>query len=304
MARFREGYVASRTGLKLYWRIDGRRGTPLVCCNGAGVGIFFWEPFARQLSEDHQVVRFDWRGHGRSDSPRDPRDISVGRCAEDLIDLMNGLGLDRAVVLGHSVGAQVAFELFHRDPSRVAALIPTLATYRRALETFYDTRLFLVAFALIRRVVDAAPELVTLATRPLLISGVAEKCARLVGLIDPALAPHEFMVPLMEHLIRIDPRTLVALAQDAQRHDASKVLPTIDVPVLVVAAERDVFTPPRLAREMVALIPGAELLLIPNATHAALVEQPDLLCLRVAKFLEERVQVPGRPRTKRKKRAR
>ncbi len=287
--RFREGYATSRTGLKLYWRIDGSRGPALVCCNGAGVSTFFWEPFARQLSSDYQVVRFDWRGHGRSDSPRDPRDVSIVRCAEDLEDLMDGLGLDRAVVLGHSVGAQVSFELFRRHRERVAALIPTLATYRRALETFLNTRFFLGAFEVIRRVADAAPELLSRASRPLFTTGTAERLARLVGLVDPALAPHEFMVPLMEHLVRIDPRTLVAMARDAQRHDASDVLPTIDVPTLVVAAERDVFTPPRLGREMAEAIPGAELLLMPSATHAALIEQPDLLCLRVAKFLEERV---------------
>lgn len=287
--RFREGYATSRSGLKLYWRIDGLAGPTLVCCNGAGVSTFFWEPFARQLSSEYQVVRFDWRGHGRSDSPPDPRDVSIERCAEDLADLMDALRLERAVLLGHSAGAQVSFELFRRQRARVAALIPTLATYRRALESFLDTRLFLGAFEVIRRGVDAAPELLSRVARPLFTSGAAERVARLVGLVDPALAPHEFMVPLMEHLIRIDLRTLVAMASEAQRHDATDVLPTIDVPTLVVAAERDVFTPPRLAREMAEAIPGAELLLMPNATHAALIEQPDLLCLRVAKFLEERV---------------
>lgn len=287
--RFREGYATSRSGLKLYWRIDGARGPPLVCCNGAGVSTFFWEPFARRLSADYQVVRFDWRGHGRSDSPRDPRDVSIDRCAEDLADLLDALGLERVVLLGHSAGAQVSFELFRRHRGRVAALIPTLATYRRALETFLNTRLFLGAFEVVRRAVDAAPELLSRASRPLFTSGTAERLARLVGLVDPALAPHEFMVPLMEHLVRIDPRTLVAMARDAQRHDATDLLPTIDVPTLVVAAERDVFTPPRLGREMAEAIPGAELLLMPNATHAALIEQPDLLCLRVAKFLEDRV---------------
>ncbi|MBI5545080.1 MAG: alpha/beta hydrolase, partial [Deltaproteobacteria bacterium] len=67
------------------------------------------------------------------------------------------------------------------------------------------------------------------------------------------------------------------------------MLGTIAVPTLVVAAEKDLFTPMRLARELVQQIPGSELLVIPYGTHAALIEQPDLLSLRVAKFLDERV---------------
>ena len=245
------------------------------------------------MSAHWRVVRWDYRAHGRSDAPRDPTDISVASCVDDLEALLSGLHIDAATLVGHSMGGQVAFELYRRHPGKVTALVPTLATSGHAIETFFDTRASLAAFAAFRTAVRIAPGLVTRALRPLLTSGVAERAARLARIIDPTLAPHELMEPYMEQLVRMDLRSYVALAQSIQDHDASDMLSTIAVPTLVVAAERDRFTPLHLAERLARAIPRAELLVIPNATHAALIEQPDLLALRVAKFLDERV--PRRP---------
>jgi len=71
----------------------------------------------------------------------------------------------------------------------------------------------------------------------------------------------------------------------AQAHDASDMLPTIRVPTLVIAGERDVFTPRHLSVQMAGRIPNAEMLEIPRGSHAALVEQPELINLRIEKFI-------------------
>lgn len=71
-------------------------------------------------------------------------------------------------------------------------------------------------------------------------------------------------------------------------HSAEDVLEKVKVPTLVIAGERDIFTPLWLSEEMADRIPGAQLLIIPQGSHAALVEQPQLLCLAVEKFLRER----------------
>ena len=67
------------------------------------------------------------------------------------------------------------------------------------------------------------------------------------------------------------------------------MLPTVRVPTLVIAGERDFFCPPRVAREMARHIPGAELFVVPGGSHAAIIEQPELFDARLARFLEQRV---------------
>ena len=289
----REGFAKGPKG-RLYWRVDGAKGPWLVCSNGIGVSLFFWEPFARSMQGQCRVVRWDYRGHGRSDSPRDPTDISIGTCVDDLEAVVSDLSIGAPVLVGHSMAAQVHFEYYRRHPEGVAALVPVMPTAGHALETFFDTRASLAVFAVAKNIVRVAPRLSTRVLRPLLTSGVAERGARLIGVIDKELAPHELMVPYMEQLVRMDLRTYMALAQSMQDHDASDMLHTIRVPTLIIAAEKDLFTPIRLARQMAQMIPNCELLVIPGATHAALIEQPDLLSLRVAKFLDERVAVRKR----------
>ncbi len=297
---FKEGYARGANGIRLYYRVEGEEGLPLVCANGIGVSTFFWEPLAQELGRHHRVVRFDYRAHGRSDSPRDPSDISIATCVEDQLAVMDALGIERALLLGHSMGAQVDFEFYRAHPDRTLGLVPTLGPYRRAIETFMDTSLSLSAFAAMKAVVGTAPALISRTIRPILLSGVAELAARKLGIVDAALAPKRLMLQYMEHMTRLDLRSYLVLAEDIQRQDATDLLPNIGVPVLVVAGEKDIFCPLRLAYEMVAQIPGAELLIIPNGTHAALIEQPQLLCLRVQKFIEERLQ-PGAPKGRTRK---
>jgi pimeloyl-ACP methyl ester carboxylesterase len=113
--------------------------------------------------------------------------------------------------------------------------------------------------------------------------------ARLSGMVHAELCPPEALVPYFAHNARLDLRMYLALVESMQRHDATDQLPGIAVPTLVVAGDRDQLTPLACAQEMARLIPGAELFVIPDGTHAALVEQPLLLALRVRQFLEERV---------------
>lgn len=284
----REGFARAGDGTRLYYRAEGR-GPALLLSNGIGVGTFFWEAVARQLASDHTVVRWDYRGHGLSDDPRDPQSATVSQCATDALSVLDALGISQAVCAGHSMGSQVGFEIYRQRPGAVAGLVPTLGTYRRAVETFFGTRLSVHAFALMKRAIPRAPRLLRRLNGLAMRSPLAEPSARLFRLVHPELMPHEALVPYFVHNTRLDLLLYLNLAESMQLHDAAELLPRIQVPTLVVAGDRDLFTPLALAQEMAALIPGAELFVIPGGTHAALAEQPLLLALRMRKFLDERV---------------
>ena len=84
-------------------------------------------------------------------------------------------------------------------------------------------------------------------------------------------------------------------------HTARDILEDIEVPALIIAAEFDAFTPPRLARALDSLLPDSELLWLEGASHAGIVEQPERINEGIGRFLEERV-LPSRPRPKRRSR--
>ena len=189
------------------------------------------------------------------------------------------------------MGAQLGWEFYRTHPGRVSGLVPTLGASRNAVSSFYDMpRLAPHVFASASFFANTFPQFVKKLTglaawQPALSDLVVRK----LQIVHPTLSPKEWLPPYLEHMARLDPRVFFALAHAIKDHDASDLLPQIRVPVLVVAGERDFFCPPRVAREMAEIIPGAELLVIPGGSHAATIEQPDLFDLRMERFLEERV---------------
>lgn len=286
-----ESFAIVDGGTRLWYRRQGE-GPPLVFQNGLGVTITFWESMAERFArKGYTTLLWDYRGHGRSDPPRQPLEMSLEVCLEDLAAVLDAAGIEKACLLGHSMGSQLDFEFYRRYPDRVTGLVPTLGTYRRAISTFFGRpRAAEAVYATARFGALQFPRLAKFLT------GIAAANPRLsdllvrrLSIVHPTLSPKDWLPPYLEHMARLDVRVFFALAAAIKDHDASDLLPRIDVPTLVIAGDRDFFCPPKVAREMVDRIPGAELLLVPGGSHAATIEQPELIDLRLEKFLEERV---------------
>jgi pimeloyl-ACP methyl ester carboxylesterase len=292
--RDRAGFATADDGTRLYWRASGpsegpSRGT-IVCCNGVGVSLFFWKYLVAHYAADHEVLLWDYRAHGRSDRPRHLTGLDMGipRFAEDLRAVMDAAGVSEAMLVGHSMGCQVVFEFHRRYPSRVRAMVPMLGTAGRLLDTFYGNPNSPAYFRAIARAVDRIGERTHRITRPVLESPLAWWFARTASLVDPFYTREEDMVPYMRHLATLDMRVFLRTVLAAGDHDAWDTLPGARVPVLIIAAERDTFTPVSVSRDMAARIPGAELLVLADGSHAALIEQPETILHRVDRFLRER----------------
>jgi pimeloyl-ACP methyl ester carboxylesterase len=90
-------------------------------------------------------------------------------------------------------------------------------------------------------------------------------------------------------MARVDARLFVAMLAAAGQHSADDLLPEVAAPTLVIAGERDGFTPPERSRAMAASIPGCELLEIPNGSHTAPIERPSLVDWTVRDFVARRI---------------
>jgi pimeloyl-ACP methyl ester carboxylesterase len=291
--RDRSGFATAEDGTRLYWRASGpegpSRGT-IVCCNGVGVSLFFWKYLVAHYARDHEVLLWDYRAHGRSDRPRQVvgLDMGIPRFAEDLRAVMDSAGVAEAMLVGHSMGCQVVFEFHRRHPARVRAMVPMLGTAGRLLDTFYGNPNSPAYFRAIARAVDRVGERTHRITRPVLESPLAWWFARTASLVDPFYTREEDMVPYMRHLATLDMRVFLRTVLAAGDHNAWDTLPDVRVPVLIIAAERDTFTPVSVSQDMAARIPGAELLVLADGSHAALIEQPETILHRVDRFLRER----------------
>ncbi len=281
------GTAVSKDGIALSFASGGDKDAPaLVCCNGVGVSTFFWQYIGQHFSLDHRVLVWDYRGHGSSGRPRNLRTFSMEQNAEDLIQVLDAAGVERAVLLGHSMGCQVVLETAHRYPDRVDGIIPMLGSYGKVGDTFIDPRFGIHIFETTYKLGTTIPGILSAGMRATLRKPVMWHFARLSGLVHHSNCSRDDLEPYMDHLARLDPEIFFEMARAAHEHDAGQYLEELLMPALVVAGEKDLFTPHHLSLEMAERIPNAELLEIPDGSHAALVEQPELINQRVRTFLE------------------
>lgn len=289
MADVRSGYARTDDGLQLYWRTVGE-GPPMVCCNGVGVSTFFWKYIARHFRGRFQILLWDYRGHGRSGTPADPRsaDLSMARNARDMAQVMAAAGIDEpAILLGHSMGVQVILEFAVQHPERVRALIPLFGTFARPMDTFMDSPYSRRIFDLVNKVAAFTGKAGGRMLHPLYANPLAFAIGKATGMVDPYYANPRDIDAYMEHLVHMDPQVFLRMVEMMADHDLTDALPSITCPVLIFAGEKDLFTPLHRSRKMAELLPCSELFILAEGSHAAIVEHPDTINHRIERFLAD-----------------
>jgi 3-oxoadipate enol-lactonase len=240
--------------IDLNYRVDGPPDGPvLVLSHALGLSLAMWDPQLERLTQVFRVVRYDHRGHGGSPAPAGPYRIEdLGR---DLIHLLDRLELNRVSFCGLSLGGMVGMWIASNVPERIDRLVLCCTAARMLRPDDFAAR-----------------------ARTVREHGVEPIADSLIGRwFTPAFpASHPETVARIRAILLSTPREgyaggCEAIAQMDLRDD----LPRITARTLLIAAEHDRSTPPELSRQIAQRIPGAEVVVIPDAAHIANVEQPE-----------------------------
>ncbi len=282
-------YAISRDGTPLFYESWGVRGErpALAFCDGIGCDGYVWrylrEDFAQRFS-----IHSHYRGHGRTPAPSDLSCARIIDLADDLACVFDDAKISRAVLIGHSMGVQVALETFRRHRERVAGLILICGSPAHPLRTFRNSDVLEELLPKFEKITTRLPSVINRFTRLMLPTRLAYEIAAKLEIRRELVQPSDFM-PYLEGMSRVDIRLFIAMLSSAGEHSAEDLLGEIDVPALVISGERDGFTPPARSRAMAAAIPGADLLEIPRGSHTAPIERPELVRERVREFLATRI---------------
>lgn len=282
------GYAKSFDGTKIYYESIGS-GPTLTCCNGIGVSTFFWKYIEEHFSKDYRIITWDYRGHNKSQYPDDLSKLTMDTNVADLRAVLDHLKIKSTMLAGHSMGVQVILEFALQYPERTDALIPMFGTYGEPIKTVFNTNVIDKLFPTIQRVGSSRR------LQPLLGKATNFKysyeIAKLSTIINPMYCGREDMLDYFEHLGRMDKAVFLNMAAHMNDHTTLPYLQDIKAPTLIFAAERDYLTPLYLSKRMASLIPSAEITIIKKGSHAAIVEFPEYINLRIEKFLRERMRV-------------
>jgi len=262
------------------------RGLPIVTCNGVANTTTFWHFFEDHFSKMAKVICWDYRGHGRSEIPENLDTFTIECYAKDLKAVLDHAGIEKAVLVGFSMGAQVILEFYRDNADRVLALIPLNGPCANPLEAFGTSKWFENAYTKAFEYFIKNPDILDSLAKRLLPSDLAWQFAKLVE-IDGKRAPRLDMDLYFEHIAKMGVANELRALLGMARHSAEDVLEKVNVPTLVIAGEKDGMCPQRLVKRIHRGIKGSELFIVPGGSHATLIEMPDLVNFRIETFLRK-----------------
>jgi pimeloyl-ACP methyl ester carboxylesterase len=287
LADVREERLVGPDGVDLAVQRLGE-GRLVVVANGLGGSLRAWAPFLVRFGPGHRVVAFDYRGLYRSGPPPVPDAVTIHDHVADLLAVLRWAGPEPAVVIGWSMGVQVAVEAALAEPDRVAGLVLVAGAPGDPLAGVLHHPLSRVLIPPATRVVEAGAAPFGAAVRLLAASRGGPYLLRRLGVLAPTCDLDTFHA-LAGEFARLDWRLYMRTIRAMARHDAWPRLGEVTTPTLVVGGTRDLFLPVAALRAITAAVPDAELLLVDGATHYLPLEFPELLDERVRRFEAERL---------------
>lgn len=258
-------------GMTLHVREEGQ-GPAIVLIHGFGSSLHTWDAWAADLAKDHRVIRFDLPGFGLT-GPDPTGDYSMDRTVAVIHALLDAKGVERATLVGNSLGGLAAWNYAARHPGRVeklALLAP--GGYPRAGVAFDQTVEVPSAFKAMRYTLPEGT--VRASLQPLFGNPAALTPELLTRYRDMMLAPgvRQAMVDRLEEFKLSNPDPALA---------------TIQAPTLLMWGERDIMVPARDAEKFAAALPNERLVLYPGVGHMPMEEIPTQSLADLRAFLAE-----------------
>jgi len=259
---------AESDGVRIFWEATGE-GDPVLLIQGLGYTSEMWHRVVPALAGEFRVVTLDNRGVGRSDVPPGP--YSVPMMATDAAAVLDAAGVESAHVYGTSMGGSIAQQLAIQSPERVRSLVLT-ATYCGG-PSFVPVDL--ETYEMLAKRATMAPE---------------DGIRLMVPFIYDAGTPAERIEEDLAIRLRTYPTPegyLGQLAATMSPWDGSEAIRELRIPVLVMHGESDRLVNPANSPVIASRIPGARLVVLPNASHIYTTDQPEAANEEALSFLRE-----------------
>lgn len=241
---------------KIYYSARGESGTPILFIHGAAGNHLVWGLQVRALGDFGRAVAIDLPGHGRSDPPGCD---TIDAYRESILGVMNALQFERAVLVGHSMGGAIAQAFALAAPKRVTGLV-------------------LVGTGTRLRVL------------PAILNGVLTDPDRTAALViensyAAGLDP-DFRKRAEDEFRACPPAVAYGDFRACNQFDLTSHIAEIGAPTLVLCGKQDRMTPLKFSLFLASHIPNASLVLLDDAGHSAMIEQPDSVSNTLIEFIK------------------
>lgn len=287
--KVREYYISGKDGKKIYFETFGKnkKKNAIFISDGLGCIGFAWKYFIPYFKEKIFIIHWNYPGHGNSEIPKDLSFLSLETLCDYIAEIIDELKIKKVIHIGHSLGVQVGFEFWRRHKEKVLGLIAVAGTYEKPLNTFYDNNILKTLFPYFYEFILHFKSRFESFWRKVVPSNLVYLLATLIE-VNGKLIKKEDLMSYLEHISKMDMEVFARMLYYAQQHSSLPYLENIDCPVLLFAGKDDGFTPYWLLEFAYEKIKNCELCIVKGGSHALPIEFPDLLNMRIEKFLIER----------------
>ncbi len=259
-------FFARINGVLLHYRLAGPVGAPvLVLANSLGTDARIWDAVIERLAPRYRIVSYDKRGHGLSDTPQG--EYSLNDHLDDLLGLMDHLGIGRAGFAGVSIGGLIGQGLALRAPERFAGMALCNTAPKVGDPAFWAARMEAVRASGTAAIADAIMD----------------------RWFSPAFhrdRPDE-LAGWRNLFLGSDRHGYAATCATLRDTDLTDAIASISLPVLVVGGSADRATTPDLVEACARAIPHSRFVLLDGAGHIPSIEQPEALADLFGAFFTE-----------------
>ena len=255
----------SINGLNLHARVDGPEGAPwLVCSNSLSANLSLWDGHVAAFGSRFRFLRYDQRGHGNSDAPTG--DFSMDDLASDLLALLDYFNVDKAVLVGVSMGCTTVLRCAARAPSRCLGVVGCDGQWRSTPGTaaMWEERFSLVRKGGMQAMADPT---VRRWFQPDFFINKPDEVKRIKAMVAATKAEGYF-----------------GCGKALQNYDFSADYPALSTPVLFLAGAQDGDLP-KVMGEMAEATPGSSFQIIDTCGHLPNIEQPEIFFKKLDGFV-------------------
>jgi 3-oxoadipate enol-lactonase len=237
-------------------------GQCLVFLNSLGTDLRMWDAVCARLPKDWTTLRMDKRGHGLSDTA--PSGYGIPDLAQDVLAAMDHARIDRAVIVGCSIGGLIAQHLALMAPERVTGLVLSNTAPMLGAADAWLARIEAIRKAGMAPMADSI----------------------LPRWFGPAFLANPDAALWRTMLARTDQAGYIATCNAIAGTDITARLPEIAAPALVFAGKYDLATPPAVVEALAGALPTAELILFETTGHLPAIETPDAFAKALIRFVK------------------
>lgn len=278
------GYFRSFDGCQIYYEVRGS-GKALVFPYGIGCLMNHWQHQIKYFSQNFTTVLFDYRGHHKTEVPKNTKNLRITDIAADIIGLLNHLELPKASFISHSFGVPITLETYYTRPDIFDKMVLINGFVTNPFNNMLGSNWPNKVFHLIKELQMNMPDTTSFLWKKILRNPLANHVSTLLGGFNSGIAHWKDVEIYTQGLSSLNISSFLIMLEHMSQYDGEEKLQQIKCPTLVIGGLKDPLTSISRQENLHKCIKDSEFLVLKEGSHCTQLDKPEITNLKIERFL-------------------